>query len=171
MPEAVQLPILGPGITGRSRAVTAQKRQNLFLEVKPEKDKSLLVAYGTPGLKLFTDLGSNPSRGLWWFQSYNRLYTVLYDELLEIYPDGTVFNRGQINSKSGTVSMADNGIQLMIVDGEDGYIYQPNTGDLSYSRTATTVTVTEVLTTRVTGQTIYVAGDANIPTEIGRAHV
>ena len=164
MPEAVQLPILGPGITGRSRAVTAQKRQNLFLEVKPEKDKSLLVAYGTPGLKLFTDLGSNPSRGLWWFQSYNRLYTVLYDELLEIYPDGTVFNRGQINSKSGTVSMADNGIQLMIVDGEDGYIYQPNTGDLSYSRTATTVTVTEVLTTRVTGQTIYVAGDANIPT-------
>ena len=77
MPEAVQLPILGPGITGRSRAVTAQKRQNLFLEVKPEKDKSLLVAYGTPGLKLFTDLGSNPSRGLWWFQSYNRLYTVL----------------------------------------------------------------------------------------------
>ena len=38
MPEAIVLPILGAGIAGRSKAVSAQKRQNLFLEVKPEKD-------------------------------------------------------------------------------------------------------------------------------------
>lgn len=162
MPETIQLPILGPGVTGRSKAVTAQKRQNLFLEVKPEHDKSNLVAYGTPGLKLFSDLGSNPARGLWWFQSYNRMYAVCYNELLEIYPDGTVFVRGQLDSTSGTVSMADNGIQLMIVDGENGYIYQPATGDLPYVRVGTTVTVTETLTNRVTGQEIQVLGDGNI---------
>lgn len=162
MPETIQLPILGPGVTGRSKAVTAQKRQNLFLEVKPEQDKSNLVAYGTPGLKLFSDLGSNPARGLWWFQSYNRMYAVCYNELLEIYPDGTVFVRGQLDSTSGTVSMADNGIQLMIVDGENGYIYQPATGNLPYVRVSTTVTVTETLTNRVTGQEIQVLGDGNI---------
>jgi hypothetical protein len=50
MPSTIKLPILGPGVDGRSRAITAQVRQNIFLEVKKEQDKSALVAYGTPGL-------------------------------------------------------------------------------------------------------------------------
>lgn len=163
MPESIQLPILGPGITGRSKAVTAQKRQNLFLEVKPERDKSNLVAYSTPGLRPFADTGANPSRGLWWFQAFNRLYSVSFDELLEIDSDGSFVSRGQISSTSGTVSMADNGIQLMIVDGDNGYIFQPTTSDLPYVRTSTTVVVTETLTTRITGQTVYIQGDDYIP--------
>ena len=127
MAETMQLPILGPGIAGRSRAVSAQKRQNLFLEIKGEQDKSNLVAYGTPGLKLFNSLGANPARGLWWFQAVNRLYSVAYNELIEILADGTTFNRGVLNTVSGTVSFSDNGTQLIIVDGSSGYIFQPTT--------------------------------------------
>jgi hypothetical protein len=159
MPETMQLPILGTGIAGRARAVSAQKRQNLFLEVKAEKDKTSLAAYGTPGLKYFSSLGASPIRGLWWYQATNRLFAVAYDQLVEISPDGTTVNRGTLMSTSGTVSMADNGLQLMIVDGLSGYIYQPTTGDLPYSKVGTTITITETLTTRKTGQVISVIGD------------
>ena len=162
MPQTMQLPILGPGVAGRSRAVTAQKRQNLFLEIKPEKDKSNLVAYGTPGLKLFTDVGANPIRGLWWFQAVNRLFAVAYNELLEISPDGNVSTMGTLDTTTGTVSMADNGTQLMIVDGLTGYIFQPTTPELSYSRAGLAVTVTETLTTRQEGQEIKVIGDDHL---------
>ena len=159
MPETMQLPILGPGVAGRSRAVTAQKRQNLFLEIKLEKDKSNLVAYGTPGLKPYISLGASPARGLWWFQSQNRLFAVAYDKLIEIFPNGSQETRGTLQTTTGTVSMTDNGQQLMIVDGVSGYIYQPTTGDLPYSKVSATITITETLTTRKTGQIIEVIGD------------
>ena len=162
MAETMQLPILGPGISGRSRAVSAQKRQNLFLEIKAEKDKSNLVAYGTPGLKFFTSVGDNPIRGLWWFQAINRLFAVAYNELLEISPDGNIVTRGTLDTTVGTVSMADNGLQLMIVDGLSGYIFQPATADLPYSRSGNVATINETLTTRKTGQTVSVIGDANL---------
>ena len=162
MAETMQLPILGAGISGRSRAVSAQKRQNLFLEIKSEKDKSTLVAYGTPGLKYFTTLGASATRGIWWFQALNRLYAVSYNQLVEIAPDGTVTNRGTLLTTSGTVSMADNGTQLMIVDGVTGYIFQPTTAALPYSRSGRVATITETLTTRQSGQTINIIGDANL---------
>lgn len=152
MPESIELPILGTGIAGRSRAVTAQKRQNIFIDIKPEKDKNELAAYGTPGLKLFCNLGEFPLRGMWWLQSENLLYCVAYDTFVEVRGDGTFVNRGTLNSLSGYVSMTDNGQQVMLVDGDDGYIYQPKTGDLpylkplqvgsNYKSDGTTVTVT-----------------------------
>ena len=162
MAETMQLPILGPGISGRSRAVSAQKRQNLFLEIKPEKDKSNLVAYGTAGLKYFASLGANPARGIWWFQAINRLFAVAYDQLVEISPDGTIINRGTLDTTTGPVSMADNGLQLMIVDGVSGYIFQPITADLPYSRSGRVATINETLTTRRTGQVVSIIGDAHL---------
>ena len=132
MPESIELPILGTGIAGRSRAVTAQKRQNIFIDIKPEKDKNELAAYGTPGLKLFCNVGEFPFRGMWWLQSENLLYGVSYDTFVEVRGDGTFVNRGTLNSLSGYVSMTDNGQQVMMVDGDNGYIYQPKTGDLPY---------------------------------------
>lgn len=162
MADTMQLPILGPGIAGRSRAVSSQKRQNLFLEIKDEKDKSNLVAYGTPGLKPFLTLGQYPVRGLWWFQAYNRLFAVSYNQLIEILPDGTSVVRGTLNTAGGLVSMSDNGLQLIIVDGFSGYIFQPTTAALPYSRSGSVATITETLTTRQTGQTINIVGDANL---------
>lgn len=133
------------------------------MEVKQENDKSNLVAYGTPGLRLFADVGNQPIRGLWWFEKYNTLFAVAYDQLLEIRGDGTYVERGQLSTDSGNVSLADNGLQLMLVDGPNGYIFTPISADLSYSRTSTTVTVTETLHTRKTGETVHVVGDSSIP--------
>ena len=163
MPTSISLPILGPGIAGRSKAITAQKRLNLFMEVKPEGDKSSLVAYGTPGLRLFTDLGNQPVRGMWWFEAINTLFVVSYNQLFEIRGDGTYIERGTLDTSTGNVSMADNGLQLIIVDGKTGYIYTPTSGDLSYSRTSTTVTVTETLHTRKNGEIVHIKGDTTVP--------
>ena len=170
MPEAIVLPILGAGIAGRSKAVSAQKRQNLFLEVKPEKDKTNLAAYPTPGLTLFADAGKNPSRGLWWLQSLNLLYSVNANKLLEIDKNGVVTERGTLSTAEGTVSISDNAQQIIIVDGENGYIYEPKTLQLSYtypansvsnvySRTGLTITVTGFVNAGIAGDTATITTD------------
>jgi len=181
MAESIQLPLLGPGIDGRSKSVTAQKRQNLFMEVKQEKDKSNLVAYGTPGLKLFANFGNNPARGMWWWESKSTLFIVVYNKLYEVFSDGAFVVVGELNSTSGNVSMADNGLQLIIVDGQNAYIFQPNTGELTYNypvqilRNYTfdspnqIVTVTEtqpyVTLCRYIGESIeFTSNTGNIPT-------
>ena len=164
MPEAIVLPILGAGIAGRSKAVSAQKRQNLFLEVKPEKDKTNLAAYPTPGLTLFANAGNNPSRGLWWLQALNLLYSVNANKLLEIDKNGVVTERGTLSTAEGTVSISDNAQQIIIVDGENGYVYEPKTLQLSYtypansvsnvySRTGLTITVTGFVNAGIAGDT------------------
>lgn len=163
MPNTIQLPILGAGVSGRSRAVIAQKRQNLYLEIQSEQDKSALVAYGTPGLDPFINLGANPVRGVWWYQAAGVMVVVAGQDVYEVAGDGTYVKVGTISSNTGVVSMADNGFQVVIVDGTTGYVYQNTTPDLDYSRTLTTVTVTEPLHTRVTGQVVQIDGDANVP--------
>lgn len=165
MAQTTELRVLGPGISGRSKAISAQKRLNLFMEVRRDEDKSDLVAFGTPGLRPFVEFGNQPARGLWWFEAINTLFVVSYNQLLEIRGDGSFVERGLLNTTTGNVSIADNGLQLMIVDGVTGYIYTPTTGDLPYSRTSTTVTITETLHTRKTGEVVHIEGDANVPTD------
>jgi hypothetical protein len=170
MPEAIVLPILGAGIAGRSKAVSAQKRQNLFLEVKPEKDKTNLAAYPTPGLTLFANAGKNPSRGIWWLQSLNLLYSVNANKLIEIDKNGVVTERGTLSTAEGTVSISDNAQQIIIVDGENGYIYEPKTLQLSYAypansvsnvyiRTGLTITVTGYVNAGIAGDTATITTD------------
>lgn len=162
MPATIQLPILGSGVSGRSRAVIAQDRQNIYLEVQSEQDKSGLVAYGTPGLLPFIDLGLDPVRGIYWYQQGNVMIVVAGNQVYEVTNGGISTNVGSLLTSTGTVVMADNGLQVMIVDGSNGYIYEKTTPDLSYSRASTTVTVTETLHTRVTGQSVIIDGDANV---------
>ena len=156
MPATMQLPILGPGISGKSRAVTAQKRQNIYMEVKAEADKSRLVAYGTPGLTLQANVGIYPIRGIWWYQPSNFMLAVAGSDVYEIDANWTVTRVGELLTASGNVSMSDNASQIMIVDDEYGYVYQETTPDLVYSQSGTTVTVTENTTNRHTGDSVEI---------------
>ena len=78
------------------------------------------------------------------------------DSLFEVTTGGVSTLVGELNTSTGLVSIADNGFQAIIVDGDSGYIYQKETPALAYSRTGTTVTVTEYLHTRVSGQSVVV---------------
>lgn len=99
-------------------------------EIHTGKDNEVAALIGTPGLALLQTIGSGPIRGMWYSNaplngstntgiffvvSGNGVYTVP----LNLTTAATLI--GTLQTSSGPVSMADNGIQMMIVDGPNGY--------------------------------------------------
>ena len=99
----------------------------MYAETRPDGEKSTLVVYGTPGLNLFSDFGATPPRGGMEFPSQSLSFVVQRGILWEVNNAGIATNRGMLNTASGRVSMSDNGVQIMIVDGTYGYIYNTTT--------------------------------------------
>lgn len=113
---------------GRSVPLTAERLINMYAEVAPPKSKSPAVVHGTPGFKLFTEIGSrNLIRGLYRTVADGALYAVVGTSLYSISSVGAVVDLGVI-AGSGNVGIADNGIQLCIVSGAKGYIYDTTNG-------------------------------------------
>jgi len=90
---------------------------------------------GTAGSTLFSSPAVGEVRG---GIAYNNLvYFVVGNTLYEIDSGGVATSRGTLNTSSGLVSMAHNGVrtaanqQIMIVDGPNGYIYDNTTSTLS----------------------------------------
>lgn len=122
----MRYPLFGLGDTGRSPNLSAQRRINLFAEVKQDADKSGLVFYGTPGKTLFTSFGDPVTRGLWQMGDY--LYVVNGGTLYRVNSSGTITSLGGLSTTAGRVVMSDNGTQVMLVDGSFGYIYDASGG-------------------------------------------
>jgi len=118
-----QIQLFGLGVVSRSPFVTAKQLVNLYAEKRPRGEAAALVAYGTPGKLLFHDFGDTPCRGGLEFPQGNVAYVVHRAVLWEINNAGIATNRGTLNTTTGRVSMDHNGVQVMIVDGTDGYIY------------------------------------------------
>ena len=119
--------LFGLGVQSKSPYVTAKILQNLYAETRPQGEKSMLVAYGTPGLDLFVDFGDTPPRGGIEFEALSVDFVVHRGTLWEVNNAGVTTNRGSLLTTSGRVSMAHNGTQVMIVDGTYGYIYNTQT--------------------------------------------
>ncbi len=113
--------ILGLGIQGRSPNISAEKRQNLYLEIRPVGDKTRVSAHGTPGLVLFVDLGDTPCRAI--LGVGNFLYVVHRGTFYEVNAASVFVSRGTMDTQTGFAQLAHNGQQIMIVDGANGYIY------------------------------------------------
>lgn len=113
---------VGGAYKGRSSNINAQECTNLFPILDQEGGKSVISLAGTPGLASFTDLLLNHGiRGVYVFK--NLLYAVCWNHLYKIDTDGNYTTVGTLASLSGMVSMADNGLEMIIVDGSYGYIY------------------------------------------------
>lgn len=120
------LPFADGSRTGKSVAVDTENLINCYPETsEAKKSKAIKTIYGRAGLTLFGNYGESKSRGLHSFA--NRLWSVFLGELLEITNDGVGVSRGTLDTTSGTVSMADNGTELMVVDGTSGYTYNFDT--------------------------------------------
>lgn len=117
----MKVPLFGTAVRGKSPNVNAQRRLNCFLEFSKEPDKTPVTVYGTPGLSLFVDFGDEPVRGM--LSVGNLLYIVHRGTLWEVNQAGTKTSRGTLDTTVGKVSMADNGLKVMIVDGTSGYVY------------------------------------------------
>lgn len=117
----------------------------MYCETRPQGEKSSMVAYRTPGLELYHDYGSSVvQRGIHAFERLDTAYEVVGDTLYEIIGGSTITAKGTLLTTTGRVSIADNGMQVMIVDGIYGYIYTTVSpvSIASITRAGTTATLT-----------------------------
>lgn len=114
------VPLFGVGNKALSVVVSAQERTNLYVEVQADPEANGMVLYPTAGLLTDINFGANPIRGL--YERGDVRYAVVGATLWEIAANGTTTNRGTLNTSGGRVDIADNGLQILIVDGSYGYI-------------------------------------------------
>ena len=117
--------LFGLGNFGKSRNVSSQQRTNLYAEIHQDGEKGTLTLYPTPGRTTFVNFGAYPSRGTW--KKDDVLYIVNRFTLWRVANDGTMTNIGTLATSSGRVDITDNGTQIIIVDGANGYIYNTST--------------------------------------------
>lgn len=123
------VPLFGLGNFSRSRPVNDQSRVNLYAEIENDPQRgSRLMLYPTPGLVATVNYGAEPTRAI--FSKGNFKYVVNRDVLWKEANDGTRTNVGTLLTSGGLVDTADNGTQLMLVDGTYGYIYTYATNTL-----------------------------------------
>jgi hypothetical protein len=132
--------------TARSPQLISQQAINCFVETTPKDAVTAVPVYGTPGLKIFSRVGNGPINGLHVFGNY--LYALSAGALFKIDLQGNSTLIGQ-TSLGNIVSMADNGSQMVMVDGSGGWIYQPN--GLNIVTTATAAAGATVIDCNITG--------------------
>lgn len=117
----MKMPIVGAAYRSRSLNMASQQCINLYPEIC-EVDQSVVALYGTPGSrKLCTLPGEGGIRAVY-TPSSGKLIAVRGDTVYRI--DGNwnyVACIGTLLTKSGPVSIADNGTIAAIVDGNYGY--------------------------------------------------
>lgn len=123
--DAIAVPIFGVGQLAKSPVVSSQRRINLYAESAKDAERSGFTIYPMPGLLSVRDIGGAAIRGIYGRGDY--LYFVHGSTFYDMNNSGVVTSRGTVSTTSGNVSFADNGVQLMLVDGTDGYIYNMQT--------------------------------------------
>lgn len=127
-----RIALFGEGINSRSPVVTRQRRLNCYLEVRKDQEKSSIVLYGTPGLRLAFNAATplnNPMRGM--IGNDTALYVVVGNQVKSLSAAGSTLTSGTIGTSVGLVGMALNPTQLMVVDGSQGYVFSPSTGSVT----------------------------------------
>lgn len=107
---------VGPSYQYRSVNFDAQRAINLYPATSETgNSKGHFILCPTPGRIIFSNIPVQSIRGA--YNTSDRGFIVSYNTLYEIFSDGTYTPRGTLETFSGNVSMSDNGIQLIIVDG------------------------------------------------------
>lgn len=117
----MKIGLVGGSYQELSLPFDAQRSINLYAVSDP-KGAEVSALYGTPGLSLFAVAGTGPVRGELAASSNDRNFAVSGSGLYEIFADGTTTLRGSLDGSAGTVTMADNGFQLGICDGDKVYM-------------------------------------------------
>jgi hypothetical protein len=117
----MQINFAGGAYETFSKNLNAQECVNFYVHIDQEGGVSQLSLRGTPGLRVWKDTGYPAEvRGVHKFNSF--LYAVVGNRVYRVSNSGTsTLCTGTLETSSGYVSMADNGAQMMIVDGDFGY--------------------------------------------------
>lgn len=114
---------IGPSYTHQSLNVDCQRSVNLFPEVDPlgtGKEGEVAALVPTPGLKLLLTLPQSPVRGLY-RASNSALFAVGGNKFYSISSSWVATELGTLTTSTGPVSFADNGTDVVLVDGTNGY--------------------------------------------------
>ncbi|MBT8448109.1 MAG: packaged DNA stabilization protein gp10 [Gammaproteobacteria bacterium] len=145
----MKIPLLGQTGTHEDE-ILYQKTLNLYPHIDKEGkgDVNLLK---TPGSTLFNEVGVGPIRGE---INYNGQYYIISNDKFYLVPEiGGETEIGTINATSGRCGLAHNGVnngkQIIIVDGLNGYIYNSEYDTFAqiklYSSSTTDGTTTDKL--------------------------
>lgn len=116
---------IGPSYTLASKNVDSQRCINLYPErneMGTGKEGEVAALVSTPGLSLLLTLAGGVVRGIYTANN-GILFAVGGNKLYTISSSWVATERGTLSTSSGQISMVDNGIQLIIVDGANGYYY------------------------------------------------
>lgn len=121
MPE---IGLIGPSYTLNSHSANSQRMMNLYAAVdETQRGKSVGRLILTPGLRRFCTLASSGGvrgRGLF-TTSTGRTFCAQGNGLYELFASGVFSPVGALSTSGGPVSMDDNGLVLVLVDGAHGY--------------------------------------------------
>lgn len=126
----IPIPLMGVGTYKKSVAVSHQQRINLYTEQNLDAEQYTITYYPTPGLTKMFSFGDTPCRGLYAIGTLR--YAVHRNNFYSIANDNTTTLLGTLSTSAGRVSISDNGVQIIIVDGTTGapgggYIWNLNT--------------------------------------------
>lgn len=111
--------LFGTGIKSLAATITAQRRLNCFYDIRQDGDKSNIIIRGTPGSSVAFTLPDSPIRG--WRVVGTLLYVVAGAHIYTVTFGGVITNLGAIINSGQYVSMTDDAVHLLIVDGQQGY--------------------------------------------------
>lgn len=119
----METPFLGPFSVSRSKNFSDNQLINLYPEIEETKDgKAPAAFYMTPGLDLLATCGDGPIRGSESLGS--NLYVVSGNAIYSVTPAFVATAIGTIGTSAGPVSMIQNGTQMNVFDGANGYLIQ-----------------------------------------------
>lgn len=122
--------LVGPSYVMRSLPFDAQRCINLFPVVSEAQSKEPGALYGTPGLKLFATAGNGPIRG-GIMCGNGRMFVLSGNGFYEIGRTGTATLWGTVSTFNGAVSISENGLQVFIATGAQGYTFTFATNTLA----------------------------------------
>lgn len=122
----VEIPFCGPTYKSESIFLSPQECINFYLH--PHSGADGMALFGTPGLEPWASLGGGEVRALLCFE--DTLYAFVGNCLKKIDTFGTVTHIGIAPSLgfTGHVGIATNGLEIIIVNGLDGYGYDITSG-------------------------------------------
>ena len=119
-------PFVGPSYVSRSRTFDCQQTINLYPELSSigaGKNGEVGALYSCPGLKRVQTVGTGPIRGSHQTASAELGFVVSGNQVFQLSSaQGTpIAVTGNLLTSQGTVSIADNGTHVLLVDGQFGY--------------------------------------------------
>lgn len=105
--------------------ISVQRTVNAYAETEPANMKTPVAVFGAPGITTHTTCGTGPIRG---FQVMNGIaYAVSGMDFYEFDTNGVATLRGTGILGSAPVGISNNGLQVVIVNGAQGYTYDQAT--------------------------------------------